>query len=384
MVAHPVVSEAGSAAAKIFIVTATERVSGPLKGIFQYLPYLDRERYRPLLGILRAGRPEPSDAEREAWVRGIPAVVLEQNSTFDRSLFRQAFHVSQEQKVGVVQTHSYKPHFLGFALKRRMGLRWIGFEHGWTAETWRVQVYQRIGCILLRQADHVVAVSARVKEQLTRLGVPGRTITRIHNAVEPNEGWSNSPPGAFRRSQFIPLDSPLVAVIGRISPEKGQAMALQAIQRLVPCMPNLKAVFVGEGPGLSELRRRVEACSLQDHVRVLGYQRPLSALYRDADVVCIPSLTEGIPNVLLEAMVSGCPVVATSVGGIPEIVRSEEHALLVQPGDQAGLASAISRVLTDRTLRDRLVEAARQRVTSHHDPRHRAAAIGRIYEAVRL
>jgi glycosyltransferase involved in cell wall biosynthesis len=357
-------------ASTILILIATERVSGPLKGIFQCWQHLDRGRYRPVLGLLRAKRSRPSDAELEARRCGIPYVVLEQSGAFDWSLLGQARRLALEHHAALVQTHG---------LKRSIGVRWVGFEHGWTAENWRVRLYHRLDW-LLRYADRVVAVSDQLREQLLRMGVPESRLLRVHNAVERDEGWATCPPGVFRQAHGIPLDAPLISVLGRITREKGQRVFLDAFRRVMTLFPQAHAAIVGEGVDEDHLRGIARAVDLGPAVHFIGWQRPVAPVYVDSDVIVVPSLAfEGIPNVMLEAMAAGCPLVATTVGGAPEVATDGQHALLVPPSNPGTMANAIARLLHDKPLRDQLVEGARRRIEAEHSPARRATRIADIY-----
>lgn len=365
----------------VLILTATERVSGPLKGIFQYVAHLDPRRYRPLLGLVRGAVTRRTDAELEAAARRVPHVVLEQSGAFDWRLFGAARRVAREHGAALVQTHGYKTHLLGLSLRLTLGLPWIGFEHGFTTETWRVRLYHRLAW-LLRYADRAVVVSGRLERQLRGMGVPAARLVRLHNAVEPDVPGTQPAPGTFRQAHHIPPEAPLVAVIGRISSEKGQRVFLEAFAVANAALPSLHAVLVGEGPDEAFIAAQIGRMGLGDRVHWIGYHRPIAPIYRDADLVVIPSFTEGIPNVLLEALAAGCPVVATAVGGIPEVVVDGEHALLVPPGEPGIMGDAMVRALQDKPLRDRLIEAGRDRIASQHSPIQRARRIEGLYDTL--
>ncbi len=368
-----------AAPSTILVLIATERVSGPLKGILQCLRYLDRTRYRPVLCLVRGQRAQPSDAEVEAKRCGVPFAVLEQSGAFDWRLMGRVRRLALDHRAVLVQTHGYKTHVLGLFLKRSIGVRWVGFEHGWTAENWRVRLYHRLDW-LLRYADRVIAVSDQLRRQVRGMGVPDSRLLRIHNAVERDEGWSTCSPGLFRQSQGIPPDAPLVTVLGRITREKGQRVFLEAFRRVMTQLPQAHAAIVGEGVDEPNVRAIARALDLGQAVRFVEWQRPVAPVYVDSDVIVVPSLAfEGIPNVMLEAMAAGCPVVATTVGGAEEVATNEAHALLVPPASPDAMASAIARLLDDKALRDRLVEGARRRIETNHSPAQRAARIAEVY-----
>ena len=129
----------------------------------------------------------------------------------------------------------------------------------------------------------------------------------------------------------------LVGVIGRFSPEKGHALFLRALSQVVKIIPETKAVFVGEGKEAEQLEVMVRAKGLEDRVTFAGYQAEISSIYSVLDLVVIPSLSEGLPNVLLEAFLHRRPVVGTAVGGIPDVMQGELSRWLVPPGDAGGV-----------------------------------------------
>ena len=363
----------------VLILIATERVSGPLKGVFQYLRHRrGGDRWRPLLGFVRARRDTPSDAEREANREGIPFVVLEQSGSFDWRLFREVRRIAARHDVCLVQSHGYKTHVLAVFLKRFIGVPWLAFEHGWTAENWRIRLYQNVAW-LLRYSNQAVAVSEELRQSIGRIGVPPGKIVTIANGVDA-VAPSGVPHGAFRRAHGIPLDAPLVGVVGRFSVEKGQRVFLEAFRILSRECPTAHAALVGEGLDEGYLRTRAESLALNVHFP--GYQRAMSSVYQDLDTVAIPSLSEASPNVLLEAMAFGRPVVATAVGGIPSVATHGVHALLVRANAPEELADAMAIILRDQDLRGRLVMQAKQHVRACYSADARARRIFDLYDAL--
>jgi glycosyltransferase involved in cell wall biosynthesis len=365
-------------ASTVLVLIATERVSGPLKGIFQYLRHANGTRWQPLLALLRGRRSSPSDAELEAKRQGVPHVVLEQAGSFDWRLIGKVRRLAAEQGVSIVQSHGYKTHVLGFALKRLSALPWLGFEHGWTAENRRIRLYQKAAW-LLRYADRAVAVSEQLQERIRRLGVRAERIVMIPNAID---GISSSDiaPGTFRRAHGIPGEVPLLGVVGRFSPEKGQRIFLEALSRLAPRCPTVHAALIGEGGDEELLRQQARAHRLDVHFP--GYTPAMAEVYQDLDVVVIPSLSEGSPNVLLEAMAAARPVVATRVGGIPSVADDGVHALLVPPNDPGRLADAMASLVSNGELRQRLAVCAREHVLARCSSEARARRIFDLYGAL--
>jgi glycosyltransferase involved in cell wall biosynthesis len=157
----------------------------------------------------------------------------------------------------------------------------------------------------------------------------------------------------------------LILTVGRLSKEKGQADLIESAHLLqiknTRSKHKLRFVLAGEGPDLSILMRLVKERGLESEFVFVGHVPDLAPYYSLADLVVLPSHSEGSPNVLLEAMAAGCPIVATAVGGVPDIVANGQEAIIVEKENATALADAIARVLLDSSLKTRLAEAARQK-----------------------
>ena len=168
-----------------------------------------------------------------------------------------------------------------------------------------------------------------------------------------------------------------VLTVGRLVPEKGAPVLVDAIARLRASGCPVTVTVVGAGPLEAQLAAQAQALSVDDAVRLVGPvgQENLPALYRDADVFCLPSFAEGLPVVLMEAMASGLPVVTTAIAGIPELVVHRQTGLVVPPGRADLVAAALAALATDPGLRRSLGDAARAAVRLEHEPADNAARL---------
>lgn len=225
-----------------------------------------------------------------------------------------------------------------------------------------------------RRADAVIALTDRLARLLADGGVDPRRVTVIPSGVE--------------RTLFAgPHDDPFsevrgrrVVFVGRLSRQKGLDTLVEAAARLET--PDASVLVVGDGPDREHLMRLVTQLNLDGRVRLLGFlpHERVPAVLAHADVLVLPSVYEELGSVLVEAMHSGVPIVASRVGGIPDAV-GEEAALLVPPGDPDALAGAVDRVLAESALAKRLTDAGRRRA-ERYDWDHLADRVRVVYEAV--
>jgi glycosyltransferase involved in cell wall biosynthesis len=176
----------------------------------------------------------------------------------------------------------------------------------------------------------------------------------------------------------------VVLTVGRLSREKAHIDLLAAYKLLQDTNPAIasKLIIVGDGPERARLEATVDAQGLKEHVIFAGQVSEVQVFYAAADVVVLPSHSEGSPNVLLEAMAASLPIVATAVGGVTEVVKTEESALLVPAQDPNALAAAIARVLTDQDLASRLITKSAALIAERFTPPKYVRALVEIYREV--
>lgn len=363
------------------MIAATE-VSGPCRGLFQLVEQTKDRGADFVLGmfLLTAYRTCPSIEEAKR--RGYRVEVLAQRRRYDVLLCRQALQVVREHHVQILQSHGYKPALLAWLLRRFTGLPWIAFSHGYTSENRRMTVYNRLDLWLLKRADRIVAVSGAMQRSLEQAGVPHGRLRVIYNAVDPAEYAVHRDGTWFRAHCRAGAGDLLVGVIGRLSPEKGQAIFVRAFKDVVRAVPRAKAVMVGDGPERPALQAAVEDAALQDRIVFAGYQCEMTAVYSALDLVVIPSLSEGLPNVLLEALLHRKAVVATRVGGIPEVMDAGRLQWVVPGGDAEHLAGAIIDALRKPDLRSAMGSAGARYVRAVFSPDRRAEQVLALYREV--
>jgi glycosyltransferase involved in cell wall biosynthesis len=293
--------------------------------------------------------------------RGFEAIGLQSDFPQVRSTLRELTGALQAIGSDVLLCHGYKANILGRIAARRIGIPAIAVSRGWTGENRKVRLYEWLDRRQLRFMDHVVCVSEGQAEKVRRwCGVDRPTVIRNSARLA---AFQHRDPAARDRllSLFNTGVSRVVIAAGRLSPEKGFQVLLDAAPTILAHRDTGLAIF-GEGTLRPELERRVNELGLADRIVLPGFRSDLDSLLTAADVMVLPSFTEGLPNVVLEASAAVVPVVATAVGGTPEVVADGETGYLVPPGDPAALAERINRLLADEPLRRRFGEAGRRRM----------------------
>jgi glycosyltransferase involved in cell wall biosynthesis len=301
--------------------------------------------------------------------------VVEDRGPLDLRLFRRVRQLLDTWRPQILETHGYKASAIALLLRRRNPQwRWLGFFHGLTSESRRARFYHWLDLRMLGRADGVAVVSDEQRRRILRWAPNARV---IHSAVTSLDGTNDGP--------SVSLDDvprPRIAVVGRLSPEKGVDVFLRAAALLADRGVLFSALVVGDGPDRTALEGLSTALGIDDRTRFLGRITRMKALYEQIDMLVIPSRSEGLPSVLLEALDADVRVVSTRVGAIPEVLDSPDAGILVQPDSPADLATGIQAGLahggSDAARR------ARRAAALSFSQDHRANALTHLYRELAI
>ncbi|HVS20955.1 MAG TPA: glycosyltransferase, partial [Pyrinomonadaceae bacterium] len=328
----------------------------------------------------------PSDNEFVVAARdaGIEIDVIPERGRFDRSVIRALRKIVAQRSPDVIVTHQVKSHFLMKVSGLWKKYPWVAFNHGYTTTDRKMLLYNRLDRWSLPRADRVVTVCETFAKHLVNMGIPRARIHVQHNSIRPEPSVSAPEMYAFRRKLGVKNDERMILAVGRLSREKAQIDLLHAFKKLSDTDAELNArlVIVGDGPERENLEMTAASLGISDRVIFTGQVKNVEVYYAAADVLANPSDSEGSPYVLLEAMSANLPIVATAVGGVPEMVENNQTALLVPASDPQALADAIARVLKDEQLAQRLAASASTLGTFRFSPERYVRSLAKIYREV--
>jgi glycosyltransferase involved in cell wall biosynthesis len=351
---------------RIAHVTPGLDMGGLEKLLVEFARHADRERFE--LRFVSLGNRGVLADEIEA--AGWPVASLGVPEGLRPGLLLRLARLLAGWGADVVHTHDERAHLYGTAAARLAGVpRVVHTRH---SQGTRLTRRQRAAVVLASAGvDHFVCVSHDSARLAVRQGINRRKVRVIWNGIDTQRF---TPSGGAATGPAI--------VVARLSPEKDVANLLRAAQLVRRQSPSFRLEVAGDGPCLPDLRRLAGELALDDCVSFLGQVRDVPGLLARAGLFVLPSLSEGISLTLLEAMSSGLAVVATRVGGNPEVVADGQTGLLVPPADPPALAATLLTVSQDAGLRSRLGRAGRQRAEQHFDIRRTVADYERLFRGV--
>jgi glycosyltransferase involved in cell wall biosynthesis len=364
-------------------LTASTMFGGPerqMLGLAAALPADDRSTF---ISFSEGGRCRPFIDAVEA--RRFDAIALANDFPRLRSTVRELVDRVRSLRADLLLTHGYKANILGRIAARQAGIPIVAVARGWTGENRKVRLYERLDRFHLRFVDRVVAVSEAQAARVRTAGVPDERIEVIRNAAR-LEAFANPIVDRERLLGLFPKDRQIGKVVlsaGRLSPEKGFDLLVEAAGRIRETDGTTGFVHFGDGIERPKIESAIRERRLDGRFVLAGFTDRLDAILPAADLVVLPSHTEGMPNVLLEAAAAGVACVATRVGGTPEVVADGATGVLVPPGDPAALARTVAELLADDPRRLKMGAAARARMFGQFSFSAQAAAYRNLFESLR-
>ena len=297
---------------------------------------------------------------------------IECSGQVDRGTIRVIRELAATERADVIHAHGYKADIYSwFAVRGRVPL--VSTCHTWYDTDFFVTLYGKADRFVLRNFQRVVSVSDEVTQQLLGAGVRAERIRMVRNGIDLR-------PFDAERVVSDPEAEIVVGLVGRLAWEKGVDVFLSAAARLVNEFPRAKFVVAGEGPDAEKLARMLDELKIRGRAELLGRREDMPAVYRSLDIMVSASRQEGLPIAILEGMASRLPLVATTVGEVPTVVRDGVTGFVVPPDDVDALAGAIGKLLGDATLREQFGTAGRKVIEEQYSAARMTAEYLRIYE----
>ncbi|MCW5198145.1 glycosyltransferase family 4 protein [Desulfobulbus sp. F3] len=351
---------------KVLHLISSRGLYGAERVIINLIAATDRSRVIPLLGLL-----QPKGCLLQEFVKAVRETtsvvhVIPCEKWIDRETIQTLILLIRKESVDIVHCHGMKGRLYGLIIATRTNIKLITTHHNWTGSDFRVSLFEIFDACYIRLFQKIIAVSPEVREMMLKLFIQDRKIQVIVNGIDENQFQKSEIKRRKIRGQFgINDDVTFIGTCGRISTEKGQKYFIEAVSHVVKTTNEVQFIIVGDGPQKSEMREYADMLGVSNKIIFAGFQSDVLSFYSALDIFILPSITEGTPMVLLEAMSCGLPVVATKVGGVVHIINNNEDGILVCPKESIELSSAIITLLKDKEYAKHLSAKAMDRIKKY-------------------
>jgi glycosyltransferase involved in cell wall biosynthesis len=284
------------------------------------------------------------------------------------------------QKINIVHTHGYKANIYTYLATIGLPVQRVATCHNWINSSLKMNLYGVIDRYILRNAGYVVAVSEDVRKRIELAGIKKEIVKTIDNGISFRQKVSMPDARkAARDAMSIPENAVVIGCVGRISEEKGHEYLLMATQSIIEQYNNLFLMIVGDGPLKDDLERRFSL----PRIIFTGFRRDLDNLYPCMDIFVLPSLTEGLPMVLLEAMSWELPVAATRVGQMPMVIEDKKTGMMITPGSSEDIRKKLIHLIENPGLAKKFGKEGRMKVESLYSAERMTDQYINIYQELR-
>ena len=374
-------TQSRSAKYQVLHLIGCNLVGGPEKQILHHAQDMQDSEYQLSIGSFHDLQEWP-EILTAAEQHNIPTLCLPGGVRPD--LVRRLSRMLSERKGLLLCTHGFKANVVGYLAARRTGTSHVAFLRGFTAENRRIRFYEMLERQALKRADRVVCVSEAQAKQIALIRRNRRAPIVVKNAMLPPYSRQQHRPPISRNDLSIPASAFVFGSVGRLSIEKGHRFMVSAFHKLcseAPVGAQLYLIIVGDGKEEQSLKQQATQLGIREQIHFAGFQGSPTEWMQMMDCLVQPSLTEGTPNTVLEALCLKLPVIASAVGGVPDLIVDGRNGLLVPPADVEQMTAAMKKMWLSPDLRSQLAAGAED-LLQEYSPAYQRQKLIDVYEEV--
>jgi glycosyltransferase involved in cell wall biosynthesis len=324
---------------KILHLIASRGIGGAERILLTLLKNIDRGKFELILGAFVDQGKGKDFFWNKAKELDLPLEPIKYKNPYNFLQILQLSRILKKHHPDIIHTHGYKTNVLGFLVAKLFKIPIVTTVHGLHSGRNKPMIWASLK--LLRHFNRIIAVSDQIKGELRTQKVPPKKMITVRN-VPPIKTQENSTKAStFREEIGIPRNAKLIGFVGRLEPIKGCSQFIRTIPRVTKSNPDSFFVVVGDGPERNSLESLARQLRIENRVCFCGFRDDPMNVFQSLDLYVLSSLSEGIPVAMLEAMSHGVPVIATRVGGIPEVIKDRVNGILVPPQNPMYLVESI-------------------------------------------
>jgi glycosyltransferase involved in cell wall biosynthesis len=345
--------------------------------------YFDRKEFAVSILCIRKANGEAEKLIDKATQLGIQVIPIDVKGRLDFETIRGIKRIIKENDVDILHSHDFKSDFYALAVSLNKGIKRVATAHGSTRDSIIKRLYLCFDeCIIYRFFNKVIAVSEGVRSELRRRYISDKSIQVIQNGFDFDSIENDGGYYTHEEPICVPEGHEVFGVIGRLFPDKGHRYFLNAFSKISQKYPSINAVIVGDGPLKQEIMAQIHQLGLENRVMVCGFRSDMKSIYEVIDFLVIPSLREGLPYVLFEAMASKIPVLATKVGDIPFLVEDGETGYLIASEDSKALERGMIQMLNNSIQAKEMAERAHRLVKEKFSAERMVRNTEKVYKSL--
>ena len=354
-------------------------VDGPGRTILETGTQMDPADFNYIIGAFSSNHSRRNDLLEAARERDIRVFAIKERNTLDFSVIRNISGYIKQNKIDIIHTHEVRSDLIGLICAMQTRAKLVTTLHGWIGNSLKDRLKNTIDKLALHFFDMIIVVSELLKEMVLKYGIPSSRVHLLRNSIVIENFKIDRHENSFRQEFSILPDTVLIANIGRLSPEKGHKDFILAAEQVVKKFKNVTFVIIGIGPEEPALRQLVTDRQLNPFFIFTGYRTDISRIYNSLDLIVQTSYTEGMPNVILESLLMKIPVIATKVGGTPEIVKDNVTGILIEPGNISELIQKIEFFINNTYILNQMANRGKQFVERSCSYEYRTAKLSQLY-----
>jgi glycosyltransferase involved in cell wall biosynthesis len=340
---------------------------------------LERCGLRPIIGVIENAYNPHTELIVEARARGLRSVSFPCRWQFDWSTVSLIRGFVKREGVDLIHCHGYKSNLFAI-LGAPRDLPKVTTNHNWLTNDWRLKLYCFLDSLWIRRFDRIIAVSDQIQSDMVGKGVPAGKISVVDNGVEIERFCPRTASDHLRDEIGLKRDDFVIGTVGNLNWEKGHAYLIDAAKHILKVCESAKFLIIGDGGLREALEQKVLGLGLKRQFVFTGIRGDIPELLGVMDIFVLPSVREGLPMALLEAMAAGKAIVSTKVGAIPRVLEDRVNGMLVEPMNSEALGSSVIELMMTDGLIDVMGKRARRKVADQYSSRSMADNYIRIYK----